>query len=702
MDNNEHELEQDRSEAAAEQRVAYVRLARQLRWRTITLALALALMTVGLGWMRYKQALLAEAEARAARIKAEQEANLAVAQVWHMQAVGLFEAKPLLALRLLLEGRMLASSGEQESSNQKAVDALAKSIRRLAGAGRLTPLPREEAQVLPVGEDSSIFILNRANLPGELHRLRDNALIETLPGPVNMISSGGRSNRTFIVNYSNHSAGEIRRVADGSLVATLPGSAFNVQFSPDEGRTYAVVSYNEQYNIPGELRRTSDGALITLLPGSVSLPNFSPDNPTTRFIVHDFEHNLAELRRTNDGTLVATLSGPLSTVQFSPDKAATYFVAYYSDDASPELRRTADGLLIFSFPRGASPLAFSAGQAASYFVLSYDNGAPAELRRTVDGSVVATLPVSSSFLTFLPAAKTRYFLVGYSGNLPSEVRRTADGSIFVTLPDAVTTVRFSPDGFITYAIIEYYDHPTELYRIHSGQLEPLSGPVHLVTFSPAGTYFVVDYKDETPGELYRTADGARLAILSGPDFEVRFSSDGAESYFTVGYRGLQPEVRRSIDGALLATVPGPVSKMNFIYSEDDYFIVTYNDGHSFLWQTESQLQSGGGPGRVDDAGEIGGQAEPAQPSSRRLVELGPEWSWYYFGRATDRLISFEHDGQAYLLDLAWLRAMGGQADTMPIEELVRIACEGPFASGLFDEAELRPYLGEREPQVCKK
>jgi hypothetical protein len=38
---------------------------------------------------------------------------------------------------------------------------------------------------------------------------------------------------------------------------------------------------------------------------------------------------------------------------------------------------------------------------------------------------------------------------------------------------------------------------------------------------------------------------------------------------------------------------------------------------------------------------------------------------------------------------------------MPIDKLVRLACEGPFASGLFDEAELKPYLGEREPQVCK-
>ena len=52
-------------------------------------------------------------------------------------------------------------------------------------------------------------------------------------------------------------------------------------------------------------------------------------------------------------------------------------------------------------------------------------------------------------------------------------------------------------------------------------------------------------------------------------------------------------------------------------------------------------------------------------------------------------------------DLAWLRAMGGKVGEMPIQELVHIACAGPFASGLFDEAELKPYLAGREPQVCK-
>jgi hypothetical protein len=97
-----------------------------------------------------------------------------------------------------------------------------------------------------------------------------------------------------------------------------------------------------------------------------------------------------------------------------------------------------------------------------------------------------------------------------------------------------------------------------------------------------------------------------------------------------------------------------------------------------------------------------------QPESRRLAEWGiglEDWSQqqkFYFDFDRDWLFIRYTDGRAYLLDLAWLRAMGGQADRMPIRELVRLACEGPLASGLLDEVELKRYMGNYEPRACKK
>jgi hypothetical protein len=76
-----------------------------------------------------------------------------------------------------------------------------------------------------------------------------------------------------------------------------------------------------------------------------------------------------------------------------------------------------------------------------------------------------------------------------------------------------------------------------------------------------------------------------------------------------------------------------------------------------------------------------------------------------FDVAHGRLVTRYQNGQIYLLDLAWLRAMADQADTMPFEQLVKLACEGPFANQAVwneaAEAKLKEYLGEPEPQVCR-
>jgi hypothetical protein len=49
--------------------------------------------------------------------------------------------------------------------------------------------------------------------------------------------------------------------------------------------------------------------------------------------------------------------------------------------------------------------------------------------------------------------------------------------------------------------------------------------------------------------------------------------------------------------------------------------------------------------------------------------------------------------------------MEGQADTMPMEQLVELACKGPFANQVAwnetAKAKLKEYLGEWESQVCQ-
>ena len=102
--------------------------------------------------------------------------------------------------------------------------------------------------------------------------------------------------------------------------------------------------------------------------------------------------------------------------------------------------------------------------------------------------------------------------------------------------------------------------------------------------------------------------------------------------------------------------------------------IDFDNGHSDLWK--------------------------AVGTPRRLAELGLGKSEKLFDLKNGRLIVWYADGRAYLLDLNWLVSMNGDSATLSPKELVQFACEGPFATRLFDERVLKAYMGERQPQVC--
>lgn len=52
--------------------------------------------------------------------------------------------------------------------------------------------------------------------------------------------------------------------------------------------------------------------------------------------------------------------------------------------------------------------------------------------------------------------------------------------------------------------------------------------------------------------------------------------------------------------------------------------------------------------------------------------------------------------------IVWLNAMKGNSAALSAQELTRIICQGPMASGLFDEKALSPYLDGRPPQACRR
>jgi hypothetical protein len=72
----------------------------------------------------------------------------------------------------------------------------------------------------------------------------------------------------------------------------------------------------------------------------------------------------------------------------------------------------------------------------------------------------------------------------------------------------------------------------------------------------------------------------------------------------------------------------------------------------------------------------------------------------FFDPASQHLGVAYSDGSAYLIDLAWLRGMGGDPSNLSAEELIAIACSGPFNYAALESSLLEDYLDGRESMAC--
>jgi hypothetical protein len=660
------EAEQQRAEA---QQQAAIKLRKRARLAlAIGLVALIAAMVAGFfAWQANENAKLAATR----ELQAKQQADRAVAHRLAAEGRLLFEANPLLGLRLAMEGWALAPSVYEQ------VDQF---IAEMAQHGRLLRLGQGDVETIYAPDKNpSVFILDRANASSELWRSADGSLITVLPNPVSRADFSPDEAAIYTaIYYYEPVPTELRRTVDGTLITILPGAVADIKFSSDQNVTYFVIHYYDSALI--ELRNTKDGTIIPLS-GPISAIYFSQDKAATYFIVYYSDGTPPELRRTVDNTIVTTLPASAFKIDFSPDENTTYFVVHYSDDAPAEVRRTADGKVVYTLSHQAANIFFSRDKFATYFVVSYyDDNKPSELRRSVDGTLITTLLSQISNIVFSSDEAATYFVVSYKVDTPAELRRSVDGVLITTLLSQVMVVAFSPDKTASHFIVIYYNGiSTELRRSIDGTLiTTLPGMASSITFSPdeAATYFVAHYNDEITPELRHTSDG-EVVHLSGTVSEITFIFGKVISYFKVSYSdSSSTEIHRMSDGAIVGTLANMSSTVAYNADESALYIIESDQrGRHKLWLAQDQLYL--------------------------LADLGLNLGRYFFSIEKNRLIAPQNDGQTYLVDLAWLRAMGGNARKMPTKELVRIACEGPFAGELFDEAELRPYLGDRAPQACK-
>jgi hypothetical protein len=629
------------------------------------------------------------------RADAQRKGRDALSRALVAQGQQLFGKKPLLALRLAAEAHALSPSPETEST-----------IKTFAGQGRLVfvagDVETDRNTGVQPSPDGSVFVVDRINSPGELRRSFDGSIVEVLKDEVaNVIFSPEPKGRYFVVNYGKPShqsirkmaPGELCRSSDGATIARLRKMVGSAIFSRDSLATYVIVKYTKWGKLFGpELRRSADGEVIKDSPRLA----FSTHPASSYFVADNTVYTTRDLQP------VVTLPSTVQQVSFSPDPAASYIVARHSVQLFPksrdrssrmkkrrfsDLRRSKNGEVVSPLGKEGS-VRFSPDPEARYFYI--DSGEYVlELRRTSDASVIAKLPAGTLRVFFSPDPEARYFVaqrddIEAEDDLPwvSELHSSADGRLISRLSGfaAGDNIYFSPDQSAAHLIVGYLQSNPELRRSSDGSLvKQFESPISGAYFAPSGKYFVLNYKASgIYPELRRSSDGKVVELATKRLGRVRFSPNPRATFFIAQYTEAlkaPSELRKSSDGSYLATLAGTVESIAFSSDADaTFFIIRYEGDKSELWT--------------------------AHREPRRLLDLGFGLAGQVFDLADQRLVVWYRDGRAYLLDLAWLRAMGGDVQAIPINEVIRLACQDPLASGLLDMSNVEPFLQGRTPQAC--
>jgi WD40 repeat protein len=619
----QHRRAEAERQRAEEQAVATMRLRR----RAVFLAGALFV------------ALVAGVAASVFGVRADRSSRLSQARYLAAQGQNVFAERPLLGLRLVVEGLELVPPDEQIART-----TLMSVTEQLAGQGRLLHLA-SDVQQITAAPNAAVFVLHRDGQPCELRRISDGAL-------VTILDTNGRCDTSFSSDSAYLTVGSVdeqgvyggdvtlRRAMDGTIVLNMR-QVLHVEFSPNS--EVFVVSYQLSAT-PAELRRSADGMLVAQLAAESEGARFSTDGSV--FAITRGERSI-EIRRTVDGALVTPLTGSISAFELSPN--GRFIVVGYQDSATPaELRRTADGTLVTKLSGTISDV-------------------------THRSHLVA--------VTFSPDSAV--FLVGYQDSAtPAELRRTVDGTLVTKLRRALgefDTVSFSSNS--NAFVVRHLNFFAELLRV-DGHNGPLPSDTGVVEFSPDGQVFVVSpWNDQTPAELRHTEDGALVAQLTAEGGGATFSPDG--SAFIVAYPIYLPipgELRRTADGALLAKLTSVLrGSDNVTFSpKGRVFTVYYKNGRSEVWDW--------------------------RPVGRRLATLGLGVTETAVSSDDQHMVVRYSTGDVYLLDLNWLRAMNGNSAAHSVEELVRVACTGPFASSFWtdiDQQMLDTTLAEWGARACK-
>jgi hypothetical protein len=177
------------------------------------------------------------------------------------------------------------------------------------------------------------------------------------------------------------------------------------------------------------------------------------------------------------------------------------------------------------------------------------------------------------------------------------------------------------------------------------------------------------------GDVIAAFDGGRIA-------DAAECLAASEPYIVIGHLDDPAEVRRVSDGKLLAKLESAEQiltgeRVACSSDREATFIAITKSDAAEIWQVRGQVRR---VARVQ--GSI--SATAFDPLNRYLAVsfFAPEGS------------------STYLLDIAWMQALGDKPQELPESALIALACD-PKRAGGVDLVALREHLGGAEPRACQ-
>ncbi|MCB0036677.1 MAG: WD40 repeat domain-containing protein, partial [Anaerolineales bacterium] len=243
--------------------------------------------------------------------------------------------------------------------------------------------------------------------------------------------------------------------------------------------------------------------------------------------------------------------------------------------------------------------------------------------------------------------------------------------------------QFSPDG--NSLIIAYYSSYGELLRTDGTFIKLLSGRVNQAAYNPSNGRLIVGYDNfleptTLPAEMLNSTNGAVIQVFSDEVEYMEFSPNGL--YLIIDYVDKPGELRSGLDGTLIREFPDELQASSWTFNPLETFIaVIYETQQVEIFNTQGIYTAS-----LNDNLRF---------SNGRVI---------FLDRAQTATTLYQ-DNHAYLLDIEWLNAMLGEADTLLPSQLISLACQYPLNNGeVLDDpellAELQKYLDALK--VCEE